>query len=92
MLVFYVSNFLKKEGQVIGLCKTRELRCVVQADIIKDFDSCRNQAIKESLCVRFSEANGGNVKGHGRSNVVRLALSVLALVRDRQLILPVIDR
>lgn len=92
MLVLYVSNFLEKESKVIGFRKARELRCVMQANIIEDFDAGRNEAIKEALCVRFGEADYCNVNGHDQSNSVWQALLNLAQARDRQQPSPLFDR
>lgn len=70
MLVFYVADFLEKKSKVIGLSKTRELRCIVQSNVVEDFDACENEAVKESSCVRFGEADGCNVRGHDQTNVM----------------------
>lgn len=92
MLVFYVANFLEKKSKIIGLSKTRKLRRIVQPNIVENFDASRNEAVKESLRIGFSEADSCNVKRHDQTNAVRPAPSVLARVPGRRRISPLTDR
>ena len=46
MLIFYAPDLLKEEGEIIGFGKARELRGIMQTNII-NLDASRDKAIKK---------------------------------------------
>ncbi len=68
MLIFNSPDFIEKKRQIIGFSEAGQLRGIMQANIVEDFDTSRNKAAKKTFRIRLGEADSRNARGHVRAS------------------------